>query len=177
MRIFDCVILSGELDLLERRFRELADIPEVTHVIAESVTDYKGNPKLLHFRANDDRFLPWLGRWNHVRVEAGELSGLPLERKEALRDYLSHGFNGEPRDLIMISNIDEIPSRQAVRELAAGNIPLPVTLGMRWGEDTWHGTVVQERQHTGSFAGLRRRRKDLPLLRDAGIRLAKGEFP
>jgi hypothetical protein len=170
MRIFDCVIIGSQLDLLEARFRELAEVPEVTFVIAESAEDYQGNPKPAYFAESRDRFAAWHGRYNHVLAEAGELSGEPRERKDQLRDYLSHGFNGEPGDIVMISNPDEIPSADAVRRL--GETPLPVTLGM----GDWRGTVVQERQHIGSFSGLRRRRKDLPLVPGAGTRHAREQY-
>jgi hypothetical protein len=181
MRIFDCLIINDELDLLEARFRELEDVPGVTHVIAEAPVDFQGNPKPRHFTQNAaGRFARWHGRWNSVQAEPHELpGGAPLERKDSLRDCLAHAFNGEPGDLVMISNPDEIPSADAVRRLLAGEIPLPVTLGMRWhaGDEIqpepWHGTVVQARQHIGSFSGLRRRRKEFPVLPEAGVRLAR----
>jgi hypothetical protein len=178
-RIFDCLLLGGELDLLEARFREMEGIPEVTHVICEAPADFSGNPKRLHFRENRDRFAPWHGRFNHVQVEAGEIAGgLPPERKDSLRDWLSQGINGGPEDIVMVSNPDEIPAARVVRELGA--LQLPVTFEMTWYSGgvlqpgPWRGTVAQVRMHIGSLAGLRRRRREFPGIPDAGTRYARG---
>ena len=185
-RVFDCVILESrdQLDLLEARFHEFRDIPEVTHVICEAETDYHGNPKPKHFsrEEKDDRFLPWHGRWNHVLVYADELPSDcdPRGKKDALRDRLAHGFNGDPDDIVMHGNIDEIPAMWMVSRLARGESELPVTMSMKHcaghagvilpGE--WHGTAAHQRQHIGSFSGLRRRRKEFPLVITAGTRLS-----
>jgi len=188
-RVFDCVILEneGQLDLLEARFREMEDIPEVTHVICEAAADHQGNPKDLYF-LDDPRFDEWRGRWNHVAVKADEL---PSDcdargRKSALRDYLAHGFNGDPEDIVMHGNIDEIPAAWMVSRLAHGESELPVTLSMRHcvfraelvHPEQWAGTAAHQRQHIGSFSGLRRRRKEFPLVISAGTRLSlMGEEP
>jgi phage gp37-like protein len=182
-RVFDCVILENEeqLSLLEARFCELEGIPEVTHVICEAEADHQGNPKGMFF-LDDPRFGEWRGRWNHVAVRAGELPSDcdPRGRKDALRDYLAHGFNGEPADTVMHGNIDEIPAAWMAFRLARGESELPVTLSMRHcrghagtvlpGE--WAGTAAHQRQHAGSFSGLRRRRKEFPLVISAGTRLS-----
>jgi hypothetical protein len=114
-RIFDCVVLSdwGELGLLEKRFQAYQGIPEVTHVICECAAGPDGNPKPLHFTASETA-ARWHGRWNHVRVEAHEITGTtPAERERSLREYLLHGFTGEPGDLIMLGDIRVIPETPA----------------------------------------------------------------
>lgn len=183
-RVFDCVILENEdqLHLLEARFYELQDIPQVTHVICEAEADHQGNAKPPHFLlARQGRFAPWHGRWNHVILKAGELPATNArERKDALRDALLLGVNGDPEDIIMHGNIDEIPASWMAGRLAAGESGLPVTLNMRWcvsraglvHPDQWPGTVAQQQQHTGSLSGLRRRRKEFPLVITAGTRLS-----
>lgn len=188
-RVFDCVILHDELDLLETRFREYEDIPQVTIVIAESTVDFGGNPKPAHYWENrlSDRFFRWHGKYNHVLVHPEELPDAdPHVRKDALRDYLAHGINGEPHDIILHGNIDEIPSAWVVKELAEGKIPVPVVLEMRWcayraervHQDLWRGTVAREWRRTGSFAGMRDMRKGLPAIVNAGTRLSlMGETP
>lgn len=178
VRVFDCVILENEdqLDLLEARFTELEDIPGVTHVICEAEADYQGNPKPVFFPG---RFPA--GRWNHVLVTAAELpAGEPGDRKNALRDMLIHGFNGSGTDIIMHGDIDEIPAWWMVRRLAAGESELPVTLSMRHcvsrigtvSPEPWPGTAAHQRQHTGSVSGLRRHRKEFPMVITAGTRLS-----
>ena len=180
-RVFDCVILENEsqLDLLECRFTELENLPEVTHVICEAEADYQGNPKEMHFL---ERFDQWRGRWNHVAIRADELPGDcdAKGRKDALRDRLALGFNGEPQDIVMHGNIDEIPAMWMVSRLAKGQSELPVTMSMQHCAGhagmilpgQWAGTSAHQRQHIGSFSGLRRRRKEFPLVINAGTRLS-----
>lgn len=115
MRVFDCVILAhrGEMGLLEQRFQAYQDNPDVTHVILEAAAGLDGNPKAVVFRDGDtecDLAARFRGRWNHVRVEAHEITGnTPAEREACLREFLLHGFSGEPDDLIMFSDIRDIP--------------------------------------------------------------------
>ncbi len=187
-RIWDTVIVASEadLDLLEARFTEYADLP-VVHVVAESPVTYNGYPKPLWFWENrKGRFGPWHGRWNHVRAEAHELPDLPRAdakaRKDALREYLAHVVTADPGDVVMHGGIDEIPAEWAVREIAeeAGTIALPVAFEMRHcvyeaglvHPHPWRGTVAHTWRHVGSFAGLREKRTTLPAVVNAGTRLA-----
>jgi Glycosyltransferase family 17 len=188
MRAWDCVVISAEsdLDLLEARFTEYQDLP-VVHVIAEAAADYQGSPKPLHFldAAYQERFWPWHGRWNHVRVEAHELpADASAEiREAALRDYLSHAVAAEPDDIILHGDADEIPAAWAVREILTGKTLLPVGTEMRWyyqGKvhvNTWRGTVAQRWRQVGSFAGLRDRKDQVPALVNAGTKLGGGFHP
>ena len=130
-RVFDCIVLNDELDLLEARFRAYQDIPEVTHVIVEAAVDDKGNPKPLYFQENrDDRFAPFRGKWNHVTVEAHELSS-GISYETSLRNYLMHGINGSPGDIIL-QELDTIPPVNAIRDLAAGRLSTMDALTLRW---------------------------------------------
>ena len=130
-RIFDCLLLDGELGELEVRFRTLGDIPGVTHVIVEAPVTSDGKPKPLHFWENrKDRFAGWHGRWTHVRVEPHEITGdTPAAREASLRDYLAHGISGGPDDIILHGPAASIPDPGTVRSLAAGTFAPPVTAG------------------------------------------------
>lgn len=183
MRIYDCVILDDETDLLEARFREYEDIPEVIHVIAEAPVTLDGKAKPLHFWENRfGRFGDFGGKWNHVRVDAAELPAdtPPKYRKNVLRDYLAWGLHGEHGDIILHGNIDEIPSPWVVRELLAGGITPPVATDMRWcayradmvHPGRWRGTAAHYLRHAGSFSGVIANRKSLSMIVDAGTRLA-----
>ncbi len=190
LRIWDAVIVASEadLDLLEARFTEFADLP-VVHVIAEAPVDCQGQPKPLWFWENrTGRFASWHGRWNHVRAEAHELPqhGDAKARKDALRDYLARAVTAEPDDLVLHGSIDEIPSERAVKGLLNREAVPPVGMEMRWCAYTpglvhprpWRGTVAQEWRLVGSFAGMREKRTVLPAIVDAGTRLSMlGEEP
>jgi hypothetical protein len=182
------VILDDETDLLAARFREYEDIPEVTHVIAEAPVTYDGKVKPLHFWENRfGRFGGYGGKWNHVRVEAAELpaDAPPKARKNALRDYLPWGLHGDPEDIILHGNIDEIPSPWFIRELLNGNITLPVATDMRWcayradriHPARWRGTAAHHLRQAGSFSGVMAGRRSLSMIVEAGTRLASMGMP
>ena len=151
-RIFDCILLDGELDALEARFRALEDIPGVTHVIAEAPVDHHGQPKPAHFQEHrHGRYAPWHGRWTHVLVGAHELpDGTPEAREAALRDYLAHGLSGGPGDVILHGPVTGIPDPGAVRGLAAGTFTPPVTAGT---------TAACRYQDLGTFTELEEHRR------------------
>jgi Glycosyltransferase family 17 len=172
-RIFDCILLTDELDLLEERFRELEGL-DVTHVIAESKVTYAGDPKPLHFQEERyGRFSPWYGRWTHVVISPRELPrASPRQRKEAMRDYLSCGLSGKRGDIILHGGTDEIPSAAAVAELTA----LPAVLEMTWTAagaiqpDPWLGTAACGHEGNPGFSILRSQRHSLPVIHAGGIR-------
>lgn len=122
MHIFDCIVFTDELGALRDRMKALEDIPEVIHVICEAPVYLNGDPKPLYFWENRwGLFFPWYGRWNHVRVEASEISGdTPGERERSLRSFLPQGLNGNPDDdIILDGNLAEIPDPAEIRDLAA----------------------------------------------------------
>lgn len=122
MRIFDCIVFTDELGALRDRMKALEGIPEVTHVICEAPVYLDGNPKPLYFWENRlGFFYPWYGRWNHVRVEADEISGnTPAERQDSLRSFLADGINGDPDDIILDGDLARIPDIPRIRALAQG---------------------------------------------------------
>jgi hypothetical protein len=119
-RIYDCIVIQDELDLLDKRFTALAEVPGLIHVICEAPVTPGGEPKPLFFWANrNTRYACWHGRWNHVRVEEHEISGnTPEERLASLREYLLHGVHGGPDDIIICGDIQEIPDPGMLTELA-----------------------------------------------------------
>jgi hypothetical protein len=191
MRIFDCVLVTGEsdLDLLEARFTEFTGIPGLTHVIAECTAGHDGNPKPLHFGTEQNRygrFAPWYGRWTHVQVLPGELPDKPpRERKDALREFLAHGLDGGPGDLILHGSTDEIPRGGAVRHLAENPPEGPVALEMRMcayrpglvHPRPWRGTSACRWGEAPGFTWLREQRHQFPAIIHAGTRMALHRQP
>lgn len=183
MRIFDCVLVASDtdLDLLEARFREFEDIPRLTHVIAECSAGHDGNPKPLHWEQHRyQRFAPWYGRWTHVQVLPEELPGKPpKERKDALREFLSHGLSGGPGDLILHGGTDEIPRPGAIRYLSENPPDGPVALEMRLcayrpglvHPRPWRGTSACLLGEAPGFTWLREQRRQFPAIIHAGTRM------
>lgn len=118
----------NELDILEIRLGELDDVVDV-HVIAEANVTFKGDAKPMHLRDHWDRFSPWHHKIRYVPVEdmPGDVLGTPdplpgwdltavnsdrWARENHQRQALARGllFDGpEPFDLVLLSDVDEIP--------------------------------------------------------------------
>ena len=117
-RIYDCFPFFMELDLLELRLRHLSPLVH-RFVIAESTWDFAGNPKPLYFEENHERFADFVDRIEHVVVRdqpANAAERWALQRYQ--RDQLVRGLGGaEPDDIIMISDLDELPRRSSVETM------------------------------------------------------------
>ncbi|EEF35190.1 acetylglucosaminyltransferase, putative [Ricinus communis] len=122
-RIFDGIIFSNELDILDIRWHELH--PYVTKfVILESNTTFTGIPKPLFFASNRNRF-----SFAEDKIVHGVFAGrtaihglsedpfvLESEQRAAMnsliiRSGISHG------DLLIMSDTDEIPSPHTLKLL------------------------------------------------------------
>jgi beta-1,4-mannosyl-glycoprotein beta-1,4-N-acetylglucosaminyltransferase len=119
MRIFDCFPFFNELDLLEIRLHELADV--VDHfVIVEARQTYAGTPKPLYFAENSARFAAFADRIVHVVASdppKGAESGWRFQDHQ--RDELLRGLTeAAPDDLVLLSDADEIVRADALREFA-----------------------------------------------------------
>lgn len=125
MRIYDCLLLHDELDLLEARMEALEGVPGLVHVICESSVTPDGEPKPLYFQENrHDRFGRFHGRWNHVIVYPHEITGeTPQERKECLQEYLLHGFHGNPQDILFSGDIEVMPDADTLERIARRKAP------------------------------------------------------
>jgi hypothetical protein len=120
MRIYDCILLHDELDVLEARMEALEGVPGLMHIVCESSVTSDGEPKPLHFQMERySRFAKWNGRWNHVIVEPHEITGDTVpEREESLREYILHGFHGDPQDMLFLGDLGEFPDPGILEEIA-----------------------------------------------------------
>ncbi|XP_022145056.1 beta-1,4-mannosyl-glycoprotein 4-beta-N-acetylglucosaminyltransferase [Momordica charantia] len=137
-RVFDAIIFSNELDLLEIRWREL--YPHIwKFVILESHTTFTGKPKPLLFAANRARFAFAENKTvhdvfsGHIASHGSHRNPFDLESMQRLamngllqRAGISNG------DLLIMSDTDEIPSPHTVKLLQWCNgVPPVVHLEMR----------------------------------------------
>ncbi|KAB1199377.1 Beta-1,4-mannosyl-glycoprotein 4-beta-N-acetylglucosaminyltransferase [Morella rubra] len=120
-RVFDAIIFSNELDILEIRWREL--YPYVTKfIILESNTTFTGMPKPLFFDSNQARFAFAEGKIVHdvlSGLSAGDRSHedpfvLESKQRRAVNGLLRRAgiSNG---DILIMSDTDEIPSPHTVK--------------------------------------------------------------
>ncbi|MBL9138890.1 MAG: hypothetical protein JNK85_23680 [Verrucomicrobiales bacterium] len=115
--IYDTFPFFNELELLEVRLAELE--PVVDHfVLAEATRTHSNQPKPLHFQENRHRFKPYLPKIIHVVVDDCPDSANAWVIEKFQRDAVGRALVGcKPDDIVLNSDIDEIPRRSAVQKL------------------------------------------------------------
>lgn len=119
-RVYDAVLFSNELDILTIRWNEL--YPYVTQfVLLESNSTFTGLPKPLLFARNRDRF-----KFAEPRLTYGTIGGRfkkgenPFVEEAYQRlalDHLLKIAGIEDDDLLIMSDVDEIPSAHTINLL------------------------------------------------------------
>lgn len=114
MKVYDCFMFFNELDVLEIRLQELWDSVDV-FVLAESNTSHSGKPKEYIFENNKDRFEKYMSKIRHVKVDDMVATNDAMARDRFQRSCLHRGLTDiEPDDIIIVSDLDEIPRAEAV---------------------------------------------------------------
>jgi hypothetical protein len=166
-RVWDLFLFSGELDVLEMRLRHLEDAV-YRHVLVEADITFSGQPKPFWFAENRDRFGPWLDKIVHVGVDARELpagidapstSPVPLlgfcanawAREKTQREQCWRGtYCMEDTDIVLVGDVDELPSLPAMDQLQRQPPVSPVVLGMR--DHLFTVNWMHPREERGTFA-------------------------
>lgn len=122
--IYDCFIFYNELDLLEIRLEELKDVVDF-FVLVEATKTFTNRPKKLYYNENKHLYGKFVDRIIHIVVD-----DLPVTPKDTWenqfhqRNAISRGLtNCQPEDIILISDVDEIP-RASVVEGFTGDMAL-----------------------------------------------------
>lgn len=131
MKIFDVFLFNGELDLLEIRLNLLNDYVDC-FVISESEKTHSGLPKELYYQNNKNLFKKFNEKiiYNIVKQptqeELDEVSRLydihqyrtfqqDAYEKDSIKNILNDICNDE--DVIIWSDLDEIPNPEIIKEL------------------------------------------------------------
>lgn len=127
--IYDCFSFFNELDLLEIRLNELNPVVD-KFVLVEATITHNGDKKPLYYAENKSRFEKFAEKIIHVvvgaedmkRAEAGEtFQKRAWMRENIQRNAISKGLaNASGEDVIMVSDLDEIPKAEKVSEVASG---------------------------------------------------------
>lgn len=116
-KIYDCFTFFNELDLLEIRLEEEFEYVD-QFVICESRQTFQGEPKMLYFEQNKDRYQKYLSKINHIIIDELPKSGNPWDREHFQRNCLrSAVIDANPQDIIIISDADEIISPKTLQIL------------------------------------------------------------
>lgn len=120
MKIFDCFTLYNEFDLLRLRTRLLADHVHHT-VVVEATQTHSGQPKELLLAQPECASL--LRHPGLHRVVVDFPQGLDnWGREQYQREAIGRGLqelDAHPEDLVMVSDIDEIPHPRAIARAAS----------------------------------------------------------
>lgn len=106
--IYDTFIFLNELDLLEVRLKELYSVVD-KFVLVEGTRNFRGQPKPLHFEENKQRFAEWLPKIEHVVVDDLPDGDDPWKREFFSREATKRGCTPNDNDIIVVSDLDEIP--------------------------------------------------------------------
>jgi len=180
MRKIDCFMfgLEYELDLLELRLEYLWDTIDY-FVLVEANFDQNGRPKKLYFRENHERFARF-----REKILSIELTG-PLTEKSGTwenenfqRNAIANGLNRLnilEHDIIVLSDLDEIPNKDAIKKFIAEDVKAETVLEQDMfyyflnmkASYKWRGSQISRGGYylsSGTPQALRNRRNEMPVL-------------
>jgi len=179
-RVFDAVLFSNELDILEIRYREL--LPYVDRfVILEANSTFTGIPKSLSFFENFSRFGFAGSKIVYDMLSIGELDTGPRRQPFHVEAYHRRSLNMLIRrsgiavgDILIMADADEIPTPETVQLLKwCDGIPPVMHLEMKnymysfefpVDDNSWRATAHVYNERTS----YRHSRRSNLILADAG---------
>ncbi|CAN1725660.1 Beta-1,4-mannosyl-glycoprotein 4-beta-N-acetylglucosaminyltransferase [Linum perenne] len=177
-RVYDAVLFSNEVDILTIRWNEL--YPYITQfVLLESNSTFTGLPKPLIFASNRDKFKFIEPRLTYGmiggRFKKGENPFVEEAYQRVALDQLIRIAGIEDDDLLIMSDVDEIPSAHTINLLRwCEDIPSILHLQLRnylysfeyyVDSKSWRASI--HRYQTGTTRYAHFRRSDV-LLSDSG---------
>lgn len=114
---YDCFTFFNELDLLELRLNILKDVVD-KFVLVEATRTQNNQEKPLYYEENKERYKEFNDRIIHVMVNdfPNELGKWTIENHQ--RNCISRGLKEcNPDDLIIISDLDEIPDPKLLNKI------------------------------------------------------------
>lgn len=159
--IYDCFQFFNELDTLEIRLEELYPVVD-KFIICESTKTHSGKNKPLRYIENIDRYRKYADKIKYIVYDNFPEKATSWDLENNQRRYLVNGLTEVSNyDMIMISDIDEIPRRSFIESFKASYIKsfemttTPITLCTQLFYDklnymvvepeefhNWRGTVV-----------------------------------
>lgn len=117
--IYDCIPFFNELDILKLRLQVLAPFVD-RFVIEESSVTFSGEPKPMIFAQNRAMFAEFEDKILYVAVENSPMDVTTHERDKFQKNQLIRAMGDcEPEDIIIFSDVDEIPNPKALTEVIA----------------------------------------------------------
>ncbi|MBO7298972.1 MAG: hypothetical protein J6V41_04055 [Kiritimatiellae bacterium] len=120
--IYDCFSFFNELDILELRLETLAPVVDY-FVIVEADKTHAGAAKPLVFEQNKERFAKYLPKIIYAQSPIPENISNPWAIENIQRNYISDVVkqHAKPGDTILISDLDELPRPELVKQYSGTN--------------------------------------------------------
>lgn len=119
--IYDCFTYFNEIEILELRLHTLAPVVDY-FVIVEADQTFGGKKRDFHFAAHRDLFAEFDAKIIYVQVKDMPETDDEWVRQHFQRNCISRGLTGcKPDDLVLVSDVDEIPHPDAVRNLLSSS--------------------------------------------------------
>ena len=135
-KVYDCFTFFNEMDLLEIRLNELDE--EVDYfVIVESTRTFQKKDKPLYLNLNDERIVKFKDKIIHIVVDdfpnffTHWRVPKTWDYENHQRNAISRGLiNAKPDDIIIVSDVDEIPNAKKLADNI--NLNKPVVFQQRF---------------------------------------------
>jgi hypothetical protein len=151
--IYDCFTFFNELELLELRLHELANVVD-KFVLIEATQTHTNKPKPLHYQENHARFSAFHDKIIHIVVDDLPQSSNAWIPENFQRNCIARGLKDcQPDDFILVSDLDEIPRAGTVEKMSQ-KIPFNQNFFANAGHTTLNSRPFKKIFHS---RGLRRR--------------------
>ena len=121
--VYDCIPFFNELDILKLRLNILNPIVD-KFIIEEATVTFSGEPKELCFEKNKAMFREFLPKIEYIVVDDSPVDGTTHFRDNFQKNALVRGLEDAAKDdVIILSDVDEIPNPKVLKEIIAGFDP------------------------------------------------------
>lgn len=115
--VYDCFQFFNELDILDLRLHILSGVVD-KFVISESTVTFSGDAKPLFYEENKEMFSEFADKIIHVVVDDTPMDCDAYERDHHQKCAVMRGIrDAKPDDVIIFSDVDEIPDPETLRKL------------------------------------------------------------
>ena len=124
--ITDAFMFFNELELLEIRLHELSSVVD-RFILVEARETFSFQPKPLHYYENRARFRRFWDRIDHQVIERFPVRTSPWEAERTQREWPLRSItrnDGDPDDLFIFSDVDEVPRAAAITTDIARDAPV-----------------------------------------------------
>lgn len=117
--VYDCIPFFNELDILNLRLHILSPLVD-KFIIEESTVTFSGEPKELCFEKNKELFREFLPKIEYIVVDNSPADATTHERDRFQKNALEKGLkDAGDEDVIILSDVDEIPNPKVLEKLIA----------------------------------------------------------